>query len=395
MYNIALSLKKHRLYSDFQVVKERLAAHQFVCWLAGGAVRDFCLNREVDEFDLVTDANTENLKKIFPEALLVGENFGVLKIPLASGDIFDLTTFREESDYVDGRRPSHVSAATPLKDSERRDFTVNSLFWNDVSMEILDYRGGLFDLSRSQLICVGDPEVRFSEDYLRIMRLVRFSAQLRFDIDKATDAAAIKYCSKISKVSGERIWVELKKIERAKGWNFVFQQKLFRLLLQEIFSSVEIKLQELPELVENIFVIFYLLNPGFDLTDLLKTRLKLSNQELVEYTAIRFLMVQIQNFSVEELTYEIEKWPLCMRQMSMLVQSGLMDKTIEQSVKNILSSYPEPLIAPKEMLDLMPHRYISEEMRFLRVSQFKSNCRTKGEVVEYLKKKYAVKRENT
>lgn len=395
MYNIALSLKKHRLYSDFQVVKERLAAHQFVCWLAGGAVRDFCLNREVDEFDLVTDANTENLKKIFPEALLVGENFGVLKIPLASGDIFDLTTFREESDYVDGRRPSHVSAATPLKDSERRDFTVNSLFWNDVSMEILDYRGGLFDLSRSQLICVGDPEVRFSEDYLRIMRLVRFSAQLRFDIDKATDAAAIKYCSKISKVSGERIWVELKKIERAKGWNFVFQQKLFRLLLQEIFSSVEIKLQELPELVENIFVIFYLLNPGFDLTDLLKTRLKLSNQELVEYTAIRFLMVQIQNFSVEELTYEIEKWPLCMRQMSMLVQSGLMDKTIEQSVKNILSSYPEPLIAPKEMLDLMPHRYISEEMRFLRVSQFKSNYRTKGEVVEYLKKKYAVKRENT
>ncbi len=395
MYNIASSIKKHRLYSDFTEVRYRLARHQFVCWIAGGAVRDFCLNREVSEFDLVTDATTETLKTLFPEALLVGESFGVLKIPLAGGDFFDLTTFRQESDYFDGRRPSHVSAATPVKDSERRDFTINSLFWDSVRDVIIDYRGGLADLSMKRLICVGDPEVRFTEDFLRIIRLVRFAAQLNFEIDEATNAAAIRHCVEINNVSGERIWTELKKISTPLAWNFIIERSLFGLILQQTFGTDETKLKKVPDAVSNFFVILYLLSPDVDLSDILKERLKISNQELGEYKMIRFLMTESDKMTVEEVAYEREKSPLFARLMDVLIDSGLLSVQLGKEVGNLLKLYPTPLITPKEVLDLMPNRYIKEEMKFLRIGQFKKSCTTKGEAVEYLKKKYADKPANT
>lgn len=372
-----------------------MAQHQFVCWIAGGAVRDFCLNREVNEFDLVTDATTETLKTLFPEALLVGESFGVLKIPLAGGDFFDLTTFRQESDYFDGRRPSHVSAATPVKDSERRDFTINSLFWDSVRDVIIDYRGGLADLSMKRLICVGDPEVRFTEDFLRIIRLVRFAAQLNFEIDEETNAAAIRHCVEINNVSGERIWTELKKISTPLAWNFIIERRLFGLILQQIFGTDETKPKRVPDAVSNFFVILYLLSPDVDLSDILKERLKISNQEHAEYKMIRFLMTESDKMTVEEVAYEREKYPLFARMMDVLIDSGLLAVQLGKEVENLLKMHPIPLITPKEVLDLMPNRYIKEEMKFLRISQFKKSCTTKGEAVEYLKKKYADKPANT
>lgn len=395
MYNIASTVKKHRLYSDFTEVRYRLARHQFVCWIAGGAVRDFCLGREVSEFDLVTDATTETLKSLFPEALLVGESFGVLKIPLAHGDFFDLTTFRQESDYFDGRRPSHVSVATPVKDSERRDFTINSLFWDSVRDVIIDYRGGLADLSLKRLICVGDPEVRFTEDFLRIIRLVRFAAQLNFEIDEATNAAAIRHCAEINNVSGERIWAELKKISTPIAWNFIIERRLFGLLMQQIFGTQEIKLKKVPDAVSDFFVILYLLNPELDLSDILKERLKVSNQELAEYKMIRFLMTSLDKMVVEEVAFERERSPLLARLMDVLIDSGLLSAQLGKEVENLLKLHPVPIITPKEVLDLMPNRYIKEEMKFLRIGQFKKSCTTKDEAVEYLKKKYADKPANT
>ncbi len=372
-----------------------MARHQFVCWIAGGAVRDFCLNREVSELDLVTDATTDTLKSLFPEALLVGESFGVLKIPLADGEYFDLTTFRQESDYYDGRRPSHVSAATPVKDSERRDFTINSLFWDSVREVIIDYRGGLADLSLKRLICVGDPEVRFAEDFLRIIRLVRFAAQLNFEIDEATNAAAIRHCAAIDNVSGERIWAELKKITTPLAWNFIIERRLFGLIMRQIFGTPEIKLKKVPEAVKNSFVILYLLSPEIDLSEILKERLRISNQELAEYKMIRFLMTSLDRMIVEEVAYEREKSPLFARLMDVLIDSGLLAVQLGKEVENLLKLHPTPLITPKEVLDLMPSRYIKEEMKFLRVCQFKKSCTTKDEAVEYLKKKYADKPANT
>lgn len=395
MYNIASNVKKHRLYSDFSKVKAVLAAHQFVCWIAGGAARDFCLNREVTEFDLVTDASTEILKILFPKALLVGESFGVLKLPLAEGEYFDLTTFRQESDYFDGRRPTHVSAATPVKDSERRDFTINSMFWDDTRKIIVDYRGGLADLSARRLTCVGNPVQRFSEDYLRIIRLVRFAAQLGFEIEEKTNAAAIVNCPGIQKVSGERIWAEIKKINTGPKWNSVCDQKLLHSIFELVFATRELQLHRIKDRVSDISVILYLLNPGMDFSEVLKERLKVSNTELAEYKAICFLMSNLQKIRVEELAFEVEKNPLYKRQLNVLIESGLVAVSLGEEIKNLLSAFPEPLVVPSEILDLMPNHFISQEMKFIRIAQFKRDFRTKDEAVQYLKKKYADKPEKT
>jgi tRNA nucleotidyltransferase/poly(A) polymerase len=396
VYNIASDLKKHRLYNDYLKVKEILASHQFVCWVVGGAVRDFCIGREVHEFDLVTDATTEVLKILFPKAVLVGESFGVLKLPVGQGEFFDLSTFRQESDYADGRRPSQVTAATPYLDSERRDFTINALYWDDVRNVVVDYRGGLSDLSQRLLVCVGDPEIRFNEDYLRIMRLVRFSAQLAFVVEAKTAASALKNKDKIKKVSGERVWSELKKIKTSEAWRFALKQDLFRELLEEIFESNEIDLTWLATtnlekvLSEKIiYLVIYLINTKHDFSSLLKSRLKLSNKELVIYTSIYFLMKQQEHFTLGQLAFELEKSEVLREQLLMLVQAGQVSKKILDDVQNILNLHPVPFVNAQDLLDLIPKNFISEELRLLRVGQLDGDYKTKGEVVVHLKKKYA------
>ena len=389
VYNIASTIKNHRLYQDFSAVKQRLAAAQFVCWIAGGAVRDFCLEREVNEFDLVTDASTEILKKLFPEAVLVGESFGVLKLPLPNNEFFDLATFREEADYRDGRRPSHVVSSTPTQDSLRRDFTVNAMFWNDVTGTIVDYQQGLLDLERRQLVCVGEPEVRFGEDYLRIMRLARFSAQLGFEVEPETGRAALRNRAKINNVSGERLWSELKKIDQTHNWNFALGQPLFRSLLAEIFALSATLPERLIVDKPSIYLFIFLLDPDRDFSGLLKSRLKVSNAELQNYLAVRFLIENQTKFNVAQWSYELEKSPLFREQFQYLVKSGMMDAELDQGIRKVLQNHSEMLITAKELVDLIPNRLISEELKIIRINQFEKVWQTKAEVVEYLKKKYA------
>lgn len=395
MYNISTLLKKHRLYDDFVKVKSKLVEWQFVCWIAGGAVRDFCLGREVHEFDLVTDATTENLKLLFPDAVLVGESFGVLKLPLSKGEFFDLTSFRQESDYFDGRRPSHLSTATPVKDSERRDFTINSLFWDDVRQVIIDYRGGQLDLVNRKLACVGIAETRFTEDYLRLLRLVRFAAQLNFEIAEESLMAARKHILKIRKVSGERIWAELKKMQDGSTWNVGLQQKLFRSMLEEVFETQQVSLDPVPESTESLLLNIFLLNPETDFSEVLKSRLRISNQELSIYKMIFFIMKNFTMLSEEQLALEVEKSSLCNEQFKLLVKAGLIPESVGQKLSAILNAHPIPLVTAREILDLIPSRCISDELKLIRLGQFNYVYRTKGEVVDYLKKKYAYKLENT
>lgn len=395
MYNISTLLKKHRLYDDFVKVKSKLVERQFVCWIAGGAVRDFCLGREVHEFDLVTDATTENLKLLFPDAVLVGESFGVLKLPLSKGEFFDLTSFRQESDYFDGRRPSRVSTATPVKDSERRDFTINSLFWDDVRQVIIDYRGGQLDLLNRKLACVGIAETRFTEDYLRLLRLVRFAAQLNFEIAEESLMAARKHILKIRKVSGERIWAELKKMQNGSTWNSGLQQNLFRSMLEEVFGTQQVSSDPVPESTESLLLNIFLLNPETDFSEVLKSRLRISNQELSIYKMIFFIMKNFAMLSEERLALEVEKSSLCSEQFKLLVKAGLIPESVGQKLSAILNAHPVPLVTAREILDLIPSRCISDELKLIRLGQFNYVYRTKGEVLDYLKKKYAYKLENT
>ena len=181
--------------------------------LCGGAVRDRLLERPVSDYDVATSATPEQGLVLFPEAVAVGAQFGVLVLPRDAGDV-EVATFRDDGLYVDGRRPEGVQFSDPPRDARRRDFTVNGLFEDPETGAIQDHVGGLPDLERRMLRAIGDPEARFREDHLRILRAVRFAVQLDFAIEPATWRAVQTLASLVLEVSAERIRDELIKIVR-------------------------------------------------------------------------------------------------------------------------------------------------------------------------------------
>ena len=367
-------------------------SHQFVCWVAGGAVRDLLLGRSVTDFDLVTDASTEVLKQLFPNALLVGEAFGVLKIPLSDGDYFDLATFREESDYLDGRHPSKVSSSTPTMDSARRDFTINSMFWDDENQCLHDYNAGLLDLSLKRLACVGKPEVRFDEDKLRILRLLRFSAQLGFEMDQLTQGEAILKVQQIDCVSGERIGTEFKKIDESGSLPRLIEQPLFRKIMAHIFLVDKDRIHKEKTALEKVFNISLLLavvQPEQDFSDLLKQRLKYSNANLKSYKNLKKIVDKKNQFSLEELAFEIESSEDFFNAYEMFEKAGLVNENTLSLARKLLTEVGEPLVWGKELLGKVPNHLLGIELREIRLKQLGKIFRTKSDVVEYLEKKYA------
>ncbi|MCK5845717.1 MAG: CCA tRNA nucleotidyltransferase, partial [Victivallales bacterium] len=189
-----------------------LADNGFTAYFAGGAVRDMLLGVASKDVDIATSATPEDISAIFPKHYEVGAAFGIINV-LHGDECFEVATFREECGYSDGRRPDEVSYTTdPKLDALRRDFTINSLFYDPLKDKILDFTGGRRDLAKGLLRCVGDPEERFSEDYLRILRVARFAVRFRFKIDAALGTAALRNVAGIARLSAERIRDELNKI---------------------------------------------------------------------------------------------------------------------------------------------------------------------------------------
>lgn len=203
--------------SNLWRIHQVLTGAGFKAWLAGGAVRDALLGKTPHDFDVVTEASIEQVKSLFPKTVLVGEQFGVLRV-LEGGEEFEIAQFRRESDYRDGRRPSLVEPGTPEEDALRRDLTVNALFYDPGRKVVLDHVEGLRDLQARILRAVGDPRVRFGEDHLRILRAVRFQAQLEFRLDPDLETAVRSQAGLLKSVSRERIRDELLKLTRAPGW---------------------------------------------------------------------------------------------------------------------------------------------------------------------------------
>ncbi len=201
----------------------RLRGHQ--AYFAGGCVRDIILNREPADYDVATDATPEQVMRIFPTAIPVGAQFGVVLVepghdqqpadapPSASTGRVEVATFRCDLSYSDGRHPDQVRFSTsPQEDAQRRDFTINGLFLDPASGEVLDFVSGRNDLQAGIIRAIGDPEQRFAEDKLRLLRAVRFAARFQFVIDGATFAAMQKHAVRIGDVSHERIRDELAKM---------------------------------------------------------------------------------------------------------------------------------------------------------------------------------------
>lgn len=203
----------------YQIVR-RLRKEGYHALFAGGCVRDRLLRRPASDYDVVTDAVPEAVINLFRRTLKIGAKFGVVMV-LTDGKQVEVATFRTEGGYQDGRHPGHVEFASAKEDAARRDFTVNGMFYDPIEKKVLDFVNGQRDLQKRILRTIGNPDERFGEDYLRMLRAIRFAVKLDFNIEPATWQSIQKHAAKIRGISAERISLELEQIlthpSRAKG----------------------------------------------------------------------------------------------------------------------------------------------------------------------------------
>lgn len=203
-------------------IVRRLAEQGHVAYLAGGCVRDALMGRTPKDYDVATDAPPDVVRRLFKSTASVGEAFGVVLVyaPHAHGGprhTIEVATFRAESGYTDGRHPDQVHFTNAQEDAQRRDFTINGLFAAPPPPDappgtpdtVIDFVGGQEDLKQGIIRAIGDPSERFGEDYLRMLRAVRFAARLGFHIDPVTSAALRAHARYLGQISRERIGKEL------------------------------------------------------------------------------------------------------------------------------------------------------------------------------------------
>ena len=204
-------------------IVETLRQRGFQAYLVGGCVRDLLLGREPKDYDVATNATPDEVMRIFPETYAVGVQFGVVLVPAPEGEAaqdvasgsahshaVEVATFRSDVGYSDGRHPDEVRfTQDPRQDVARRDFTINGMLLDPVSGDVLDYVGGREDLKARIVRTIGNPELRFAEDKLRMLRAVRFAARFEYTVEPGTFAAIQKLASQIHVVSRERVRDEL------------------------------------------------------------------------------------------------------------------------------------------------------------------------------------------
>ncbi len=238
-YNINASAFYPSVYEGGVSIAHKLKEKGHQVFFVGGCVRDVLIGIRPKEIDLATSATPDEIKKMFKNVVLVGEKFGVSIINIGDNE-YHVSTFREDEAYIDGRHPTGVKFSGPEQDANRRDFTINALFWEPIDSKLYDYTGGLNDLNSGIIRAVGEPLKRFTEDKLRILRCARFAAHLGFAIDRDTYDAITQIKEPVSGVSKERIRDEFEKIFKAKSpsiaFEFLYQLNVLKNIVPELCS---------------------------------------------------------------------------------------------------------------------------------------------------------------
>lgn len=235
------------LPSEVQSILKTLTGTNFEAYAVGGCVRDVLLKKQPKDWDVATNAKPEEIQKLFPKNFYTNE-FGTVTVLTGSSDPIlkevEITTYRVEDEYRDQRHPDHVRFVTDItEDLARRDFTINAMAMNE--HKIIDPHGGQKDLEAKIIRAVGEAKARFSEDALRLLRAVRFAAELNFEIEPVTFKAIREYAPAIDAVSHERVRDELTKLVMSKhpemGMNLLQDTGLVGLILPELADGIEVK----------------------------------------------------------------------------------------------------------------------------------------------------------
>ncbi|KQC09453.1 MAG: hypothetical protein APR62_02365 [Smithella sp. SDB] len=221
-------------------------------YFVGGCVRDFILGSVSGDYDIVTSARPNEIISLFPNTLAIGAKFGVVAI-IVDNYLYEVATFRGDDVYADGRHPSRIYFSSAREDVFRRDFTINGLLMDPESNKIIDYVDGRADIEKKIIRTIGDPEKRFNEDFLRMLRAIRFAANLNFTIEPLTMRAIKNNATKIKQISAERIRDELGKIltrgGSRRGFELMAETGILKAILPEVdkMKGVEQPLRFHPE----------------------------------------------------------------------------------------------------------------------------------------------------
>jgi poly(A) polymerase len=211
----------------------------FTAYFAGGCVRDFLIGKSPKDYDIATDATPAQVVALFPHAQQVGAHFGVVVVR-SQGEHFEIATFRTDGSYSDGRRPESVAFSTPDEDAHRRDFTINGIFYDPIAERVIDFVGGEHDLRSGVLRAIGVAEDRFQEDYLRLLRAVRFAASLDFQIEPLTWGSIKANADGLKKISIERVREEFVRLmlhpSRVRGFDLLVDSGLMAQFLPEVLD---------------------------------------------------------------------------------------------------------------------------------------------------------------
>ncbi len=228
-------------------IVRKLLDNNHEAYLCGGCVRDMVLNIDSPDYDIATSATPETVQKLFPHTIPVGAHFGVILV-IEEGIEFEVATFRADDRYIDGRRPISVRFVSAKEDVERRDFTINGLLFDIVNDKIIDYVNGLKDLSEGLIRTIGNPDDRFQEDKLRLLRAIRFAARFGFTIEKNTLSAIIAKAHLVIEVSMERIRDEIVKMlmhcHSDKAFRLLKDTGMLKAILPEVDALTGVKQPE-------------------------------------------------------------------------------------------------------------------------------------------------------
>jgi poly(A) polymerase len=419
--------------------------------LVGGCVRDLLLGREPADYDVTTDATPEQVMTLFPESIAVGAQFGVILVS-REGLKVEVATFRSDVGYSDGRHPDRVVySKTPQEDVKRRDFTINGLLMRHDTAEVLDYVGGQADLKARIIRAIGEPDRRFAEDKLRMMRAVRFAARFGFEIEAATFRGIRRHVAEIHQVSPERLREELTKmlIEGAarRAFELLDETCLLQQVLPEIgaMKGVDqppqyhpegdvwihtlLMLEGLPANASPTLAWGVLLHDvgkpptfqsaeqtgnrirfnnhvqvGVRMAEAICKRLRFSNQDTEQILALvdnhmRFGAVEEMRASTLKKFVRLPRFEehLALHRLDCLSSHHNLDSY--EFVKRFLEVTPPEQIRPERLLTgddlqamgLRPGPLFAEILRLLEDAQLEGRIRTRDEAEEYVRRKSAAK----
>lgn len=313
--NFIANLKNHPDWVAAENVCQVLVSNGYKAYLAGGVVRDAIMGRIPHDIDIATDAAPEVVEALFSNTVAIGKKFGIITVVEGKSTI-EVARFRSDGNYRDGRHPESIQFASAKEDADRRDFTINGLFFDISENKIIDYVDGQKDIEQKIIRAIGKPELRFAEDHLRILRAIRFAAQLGFVIEKQTWLAIVASSQSLLKVSAERIYQEIEKLLLSKdpilGLKLLLESKIFEGLFccppcviseHYLYQITKLFEKRVSSLEEAMFFMFFPLvnNRDFNLKTCLTTALKASNKVQKFVTdAFWYYQKRLEHFAARE-----------------------------------------------------------------------------------------------